>query len=252
MTTALSIQGVNSWYGSNQVLKDVNMELPRGQVTAFIGPSGCGKSTMLRSLNRLNDRINGFRLEGKVRVGDMDPYHRSTDLLKLRREVGIVFQKPNPFPKTIFENIALGIRAHYGFRGSELEGRVEQALRDAAIWDEVCDDMKKKSGLALSGGQQQRLCIARTLAIEPKVILMDEPCSALDPLSTKSIEDLILRLAGKHTVVIVTHNLQQAARVSTKTAFFMYGQVEEFGDTQQVFGSPQKGSTRDYIAGAFG
>lgn len=248
----VTVRNISSWYGSHQVLFDVSMQIPAGVVTAFIGPSGCGKSTMLRCLNRLNDRISGFRLEGEILVGQDNPYRPGTDLLSLRRDVGIVFQKPNPFPKSIFENIAIGLRAHYGFKGKELEDRVVDALQEVALWEEVKDSMHKKSGLSLSGGQQQRLCIARMLAVRPKVILMDEPCSALDPISTKSIEQLITKLAGSHTVVIVTHNLQQAQRVSDYTAFFLYGKIEEHGLTHELFANAQSEKTREYIAGAFG
>ncbi|MCE9558895.1 MAG: phosphate ABC transporter ATP-binding protein PstB [Armatimonadetes bacterium] len=248
----VTVRNISSWYGSHQVLFDVSMQIPAGVVTAFIGPSGCGKSTMLRCLNRLNDRISGFRLEGEILVGQDNPYRPGTDLLSLRRDVGIVFQKPNPFPKSIFENIAIGLRAHYGFKGKELEDRVVDALQEVALWEEVKDSMHKKSGLSLSGGQQQRLCIARMLSVRPKVILMDEPCSALDPISTKSIEQLITKLAGSHTVVIVTHNLQQAQRVSDYTAFFLYGKIEEHGLTHELFANAQSEKTREYIAGAFG
>lgn len=247
----VSISNLNAWYGTAKVLDNVNLELPGGSVSAFIGPSGCGKSTMLRSINRLNDRIASFRLEGSIRVGSTNPYDRSTDLLRLRREVGIVFQKPNPFPKSIFDNVALGLKAHYGLRGQELHDRVEHALRDAGLWDEVKDQLKK-SGLALSGGQQQRLCIARALAVDPRVLLMDEPCSALDPISTKNIEDLILKIGKSRTVVVVTHNLQQAHRISEFTSFFMYGKVEESGQTAEIFENPKNASTRDYISGTFG
>ncbi len=246
------IKNVSSWYGKNQILKNVNLSIQPGSITSFIGPSGCGKSTMLRSLNRLNDRISGFRLEGDIQIGDVNPYEKGADLLELRRNVGIVFQKPNPFPKTIFENVALPLRAHFGVKGSELESMVESALIKAAIWDEVKDHVKTKSGLSLSGGQQQRLCIARALAVSPKVLLMDEPCSALDPIGSANIEDLIVKLKGKHTVVIVTHNMQQALRVSDQTAFFMFGEIEEAGDTKALFESPQKATTRDYVLGNFG
>jgi phosphate transport system ATP-binding protein len=248
----LTIREVSSWYGSQQVLKGVNMQIPAGAVTSFIGPSGCGKSTMLRCLNRLNDRIPGFRLEGEILVGKDNPYLPGTDLLSLRRDVGIVFQKPNPFPKSIFENVAIGLKAHYGFKGVELEEHVVSALKEAALFDEVKDHMHKKSGLSLSGGQQQRLCIARMLAVRPKVILMDEPCSALDPISTNAIEELIKTLSGSHTIVIVTHNLQQAERVSDYTAFFMYGKVEEHGLTKELYANAKSDKTRDYLSGNFG
>lgn len=248
----LNVENVSVKYGHNTALDNVSVGVPRRGVTAFIGPSGCGKSTLLRCFNRLNDRIPGFSIKGKISVDGTDPYCKSTDMIALRRRIGMVFQKPNPFPKTIFENVAIGPKTHYGLRGSALDDVVERALRWAALWDEVKDDMNSKQGVALSGGQQQRLCIARTLAVEPDVVLMDEPCSALDPISTAKIEDLILELSRSKTVVIVTHNLQQAERVSDHTAFFMYGKLIEMSETQTLFTRPQSSSTRDYVSGAFG
>ncbi|MDW8107087.1 MAG: phosphate ABC transporter ATP-binding protein, partial [Armatimonadota bacterium] len=218
----------------------------------LIGPSGCGKSTLLRALNRMNDRIPDAITQGKVFVNGVNIYDRGVNLTRLRREVGMVFQKPNPFPMTIFENVALGPRLHYGLRGRALEEVVEDALRKAALWDEVKDDLKKKSGLALSGGQQQRLCIARMLAVQPRILLMDEPCSALDPISTQKIEELIVELGKQYTVIVVTHNLQQAARISQYTGFLMYGELVEWGETQQLFERPQRQETEDYIRGRFG
>ncbi len=248
----LTVDDLTVKYSSVIALDGVNIGVPRRGVTAFIGPSGCGKSTLLRCFNRMNDRIQGFSLHGSVKVDGHDPYHRSSDMLALRRRVGMVFQKANPFPKSIYENVAIGPRIHYGLTGSALDETVERALRWAALWDEVKDVLKSKQGLALSGGQQQRLCIARMLAIEPDVVLMDEPCSALDPISTAKIEDLILELAKSKTVVIVTHNLQQAERVSAHTAFFMYGRLIEMSDTPTMFSRPTSASTRDYVAGVFG
>jgi phosphate transport system ATP-binding protein len=249
---AASVRNVNAYYGTKRALEEVSLDIPRHAVTALIGPSGCGKSTFLRCLNRLNDRIEGFRLRGEIRVGDIDPYARGADLLELRRNVGMVFQKPNPFPKTIYENVAIGPRMHWGIRGTELDDVVEAALVEAALWDEVKDDWKRKSGLALSGGQQQRLCIARMLAVRPELILMDEPCSALDPISSAKIEALIQNLATNHTLVVVTHNLQQAERISDHTAFFMFGRVVEHGASEELFSRPANVATRDYVAGRFG
>jgi len=249
---AASVRGVNAFYGSKQALEDVNLDVARNSVTALIGPSGCGKSTFLRCLNRLNDRIAGFRLTGEIRIGEMNPYAKNADLLELRRHVGMVFQKPNPFPKTIYENVAIGPRMHWGLRGQALDEVVQSALIEAALWDEVKDDWKRKSGLALSGGQQQRLCIARMLAVRPHLILMDEPCSALDPISSAKIETLIQNLAANHTLIVVTHNLQQAERISGHTAFFMYGRIVEYGPSKQLFAGAEHEATRDYVAGRFG
>lgn len=248
---AVETDSLNVFYGDTHALKNVTLSIPRNRVTALIGPSGCGKSSFLRCLNRLNDRVPGFRMEGKVRVLDTDPYDKRVDLIELRRRVGMVFQKPAPLPMSIYENVAIGARSHYGWRGNSLHEAVERALRRAALWDEV-KDILKRSALQLSGGQQQRLCIARMLAVEPEVILMDEPCSALDPVSTFRIEELMIDLAKDHTVVVVTHNMQQAARVSHYTAFFMYGELVEYDSSKQLFLSPRQQATEDYISGRFG
>ncbi|HMS54023.1 MAG TPA: phosphate ABC transporter ATP-binding protein PstB [Fimbriimonadaceae bacterium] len=249
---ALSASNVDLFYGNNQVLKSVNFEAPEREVTALIGPSGCGKSSFLRCFNRMNDRISGARVSGNITVAGQNPYDPKIDLMALRRDVGMLFQKPNPFPMTIFENVALAPRLHYGLKGSQLEGLVESCLKKAALWDEVKDDMRRKNGLELSGGQQQRLCLARMLAVQPKVILMDEPCSALDPISSEKIEDLILELGQETTILIVTHNLQQAHRVSKHCAFFMLGVLIERGETEKMFSDPQNPLTADYITGRFG
>lgn len=249
---AISAIGLSVQYGNKPALIDVSLELPCRKVSALIGPSGCGKSTFLRSLNRLNDRIPGARTSGKVLVDGMDPYSKDADLMKLRRKVGMVFQKPNPFPMTIFENVALGPRTHYGMKGRDLEETVELALRDAALWGEVKDDLRRKMGGALSGGQQQRLCIARALAVQPDILLMDEPCSALDPLGSTKIEELIAQLAVERTVVVVTHNLPQAQRISDVTAFFMLGRLVEMRTTDELFRCPIQPETADYIGGRFG
>ncbi len=251
---AIQVRHLQVWYGSKQALKDVTLDVPRGQITAFIGPSGCGKSTLLRSFNRMNDLIPGARVEGEVLIEGQNIYAAEVDPVAVRRHVGMVFQKPNPFPKSIYENVAWGARIN-GFKGN-MDELVEEALRDAALWDEVKDKLKE-SGLSLSGGQQQRLCIARAIAIKPEIILMDEPCSALDPIATLKIEDLMRDLRGRYTIVIVTHNMQQAARVSDYTAFFTVtpdrvGYLEEFGSTQQIFTNPRSKVTEDYITGRFG
>ncbi|CUU04573.1 phosphate ABC transporter ATP-binding protein, PhoT family (TC 3.A.1.7.1) [Armatimonadetes bacterium GBS] len=238
-------------YNGKPALKSVSLAFPANAVTALIGPSGCGKSTLLRCLNRMNDRIPGAEITGKVMLNGEDIYARRVNLTRLRREVGMVFQKPNPFPMSIFENVALGPRLHYGLRGRALQEVVEDALRKAALWDEVKDELHK-SGLALSGGQQQRLCIARMLAVQPRILLMDEPCSALDPISTQKIEELIVELGKQYTVIVVTHNLQQAARISHYTGFLMYGELVEWGETRQVFENPTRPETEDYIRGRFG
>lgn len=245
-------RNVNVYYGSKQALKEITIEVPRNMVTSLIGPSGCGKSTFLRTLNRMNDRIAGFRVEGQVEIEGEDPYGKKIDLLALRRNVGMVFQKPNPFPMSIYENVALGPRMHYGVKGRELDEIVEAALVEAALWDEVKDDFKKKSGLSLSGGQQQRLCIARMLSVRPDVILMDEPCSALDPISSSKVEELILNLKNNHSIIVVTHNLQQAERISDYTAFFMFGEIVEHGVSSNVFNDPTCKQTQDYVSGRFG
>lgn len=252
ISLAVQTRKVNLFYGQKQALKCIDFEAPERQVTALIGPSGCGKSSFLRCLNRMNDRIPGARVEGLFDVAGMDPYAKGVDLLKLRRTVGMLFQKPNPFPNSIFDNIALAPRLHYGLSGTELDGVVEESLKKAAIWDEVKDDLKRKSALELSGGQQQRLCLARMLAVEPKILLMDEPCSALDPISSRKIEELITQLAADYTVLIVTHNLQQAHRISHCTAFFMLGELIELGPTDPMFDAPKASMTQEYLQGRFG
>ena len=249
---AIHVKDVQLHYGDKHALKGVSLDIPKGRVTTLIGPSGCGKSSLLRCLNRLNDRIPDARVSGTVEVLGQDIYAKKTDLLSLRRKVGMVFQKANPFPMSIYDNIALGPKMHYGIKGKDLDLLVEEALEHAALWDEVKDDYKKKSGLALSGGQQQRLCIARMLAVRPEIILMDEPCSALDPISTAKIEELVRKLAGEHTLVVVTHNLPQAERISDYTAFFMFGELVEHGTSLDMFVNPMQQSTQDYVTGRFG
>ena len=248
--TKISVQDLNLFYGNFQALYNVNLEIPANMVTAFIGPSGCGKSTLLKTFNRMNDLVIGCRTEGKVLIDDENIFE-NIDVNLLRKKVGMVFQKPNPFPMSIYDNIAYGPRTHGIKRKSDLDNIVEKALADAAIWDEVKDRLNK-SALGLSGGQQQRLCIARALAIEPEVLLMDEPTSALDPISTSKIEDTIADLKSKYTIVIVTHNMQQATRVSDLTAFFLLGKVIEYGQTEQIFSSPKNKKTEDYITGRCG
>ena len=245
------IEHLNLWYGSFQALKDINLRLPANEITAFIGPSGCGKSTLLKSLNRMNDLVEGCRIEGTVTLDGEDIFSRKMDVNLLRKRVGMVFQKPNPFPMSIYDNVAYGPRTH-GIRSRvKLDEIVEKSLRGAAIWDEVKDRLKK-SALGMSGGQQQRLCIARALAVEPEVLLMDEPTSALDPISTSRIEELPMELKKDYTIVMVTHNMQQAARISDKTAFFLLGDMVEFGPTEKIFSMPQDRRTEDYITGRFG
>ena len=245
------IEHLNLWYGSFQALKDINLRLPANEITAFIGPSGCGKSTLLKSLNRMNDLVEGCRIEGTVTLDGEDIFSRKMDVNLLRKRVGMVFQKPNPFPMSIYNNVAYGPRTH-GIRSRvKLDEIVEKSLRGAAIWDEVKDRLKK-SALGMSGGQQQRLCIARALAVEPEVLLMDEPTSALDPISTSRIEELAMELKKDYTIVMVTHNMQQAARISDKTAFFLLGDMVEFGPTEKIFSMPQDRRTEDYITGRFG
>ena len=245
------IEHLNLWYGSFQALKDINLRLPANEITAFIGPSGCGKSTLLKSLNRRNALVEGCRIEGTVTLDGEDIFSRKMDVNLLRKRVGMVFQKPNPFPMSIYDNVAYGPRTH-GIRSRvKLDEIVEKSLRGAAIWDEVKDRLKK-SALGMSGGQQQRLCIARALAVEPEVLLMDEPTSALDPISTSRIEELAMELKKDYTIVMVTHNMQQAARISDKTAFFLLGDMVEFGTTEQIFSMPQDRRTEDYITGRFG
>ena len=251
MSTIISVQNLNLWYGSNQALYDVRMELPENQITAFIGPSGCGKSTFLKTLNRMNDLVDGVRIQGKIFYDGQDIYAPQVDTTWLRKEIGMVFQKPNPFPMSIYDNIAYGPRLQ-GIRAKvKLDEIVETSLRGAAIWDEVKDRLNK-SALGLSGGQQQRLCIARALAVEPKVLLMDEPTSALDPISTSKIEELASELKKNYTIIMVTHNMQQAARISDKTAFFLLGKMIEFDSTEQLFSMPKDKRTEDYITGRFG
>ena len=239
------------WYGATQALKNINIEIPDRSITALIGPSGCGKSTFLKTLNRMNDLIPSVRIEGTVTYGGQDIFAPSVDVNDLRKEIGMVFQKPNPFPMSIYDNIAYGPRTHGIKNKIQLDDIVEEALQGAAIWDEVKDRLKK-SALGLSGGQQQRLCIARAMAVKPKVLLMDEPTSALDPISTSKIEDLTQQLKKDYTIIMVTHNMQQAVRISDNTAFFLLGELVEFGDTEQMFSQPQDKRTEDYITGRFG
>ena len=239
------------WYGATQALKNINIEIPERSITALIGPSGCGKSTFLKTLNRMNDLIPTVRIEGTVTYGGQDIFAPNVDVNDLRKEIGMVFQKPNPFPMSIYDNIAYGPRTHGIKSKVQLDEIVEEALQGAAIWDEVKDRLKK-SALGLSGGQQQRLCIARALAVKPKVLLMDEPTSALDPISTSKIEDLTQQLKKDYTIIMVTHNMQQAVRISDNTAFFLLGELVEFGDTEQMFSQPQDKRTEDYITGRFG
>ena len=247
----ISVKDMCLWYGDHQALKDVSIEIPEKSITAFIGPSGCGKSTFLKTLNRMNDLIPGVKITGDIRYEGTDIFSKEVDVNNLRKEIGMVFQKPNPFPMSIYDNIAYGPRTHGITSKVKLDEIVEQALRDAAIWDEVKDRLKKNA-LGLSGGQQQRLCIARALAVEPKVLLMDEPTSALDPISTSRIEELALQLKEKYTIIIVTHNMQQAVRISDNTAFFLLGELVEFGKTEELFSQPKDKRTEDYITGRFG
>jgi len=242
---------VNFYYGDFHALKNINMEIGSNSVTAFIGPSGCGKSTFLRLLNRMNDLIDGIRLTGEIYIDGKNIYGKDVEVVELRKKVGMVFQKPNPFPKSIFENVAYGLRVNGVRDKAFIERRVQESLESAALWDEVKDKLKK-SAFELSGGQQQRLCIARTLAVQPSIVLMDEPASALDPISTSKIEDLIYELKKEYTIVIVTHNMQQAARVSDKTAFFYLGELIEYGSTRKMFTNPVKDATQNYITGRFG
>ena len=252
MGTKISISNLNFFYGKSQALHDITLEIPERQIIAFIGPSGCGKSTFIRTLNRMNDTIPTARVEGDVVIDGKNIYTPGTDVVALRRKVGMVFQKSNPFPKSIFENVAYGIKIN-GIHANkaDLQVRVEKALRDAALWEEVKDRLNT-SAFGLSGGQQQRLCIARALAVEPEVVLMDEPASALDPIATQKIEELVVELKREYTIVIVTHNMQQAARVSDRTAFFMLGKLIEFNPTEKMFQNPDEKLTEDYITGRFG
>ena len=251
MNSVISVQELCLWYGEHQALKNVSIEIPEKSITALIGPSGCGKSTFLKTLNRMNDLIPGVKITGSVEYKGENIFDPAMDVNELRRQVGMVFQKPNPFPMSIYDNIAYGPRTH-GIRSkAKLDDIVERSLRGAAIWDEVKDRLKKNA-LGLSGGQQQRLCIARALAVEPDVLLMDEPTSALDPISTSKIEDLVMQLKEKYTIVIVTHNMQQAVRISDSTAFFLLGELVEYGDSEQLFSNPCDRRTEDYITGRFG
>jgi phosphate transport system ATP-binding protein len=248
--TKIEVKNTNFWYGAKQALQDVSIPLLEGQVTALIGPSGCGKSTFVRTLNRMNDVIPGSRVEGEAMFDGMNIYDKTIDVVQLRQRIGMVFQRPNPFPKSIFENVAYGLRVQ-GKSRQYIQDRVEESLQDAALWKEVKDRLHT-SALGLSGGQQQRLCIARALAVKPEVILMDEPCSALDPIATLKIEELIVELVKQYTIVIVTHNMQQAARVSHYTGFFLTGRLVEYASTVQIFEHPQEKDTEDYISGRFG
>jgi phosphate transport system ATP-binding protein len=247
----VSIESLSLWYGEKLALKQISMSVPAQRITAYIGPSGCGKSTLLRCFNRMNDLVDGVHIEGKIRIGGIDIYDPTLDVTELRKRVGMVFQKSNPFPKSIYDNIAYGPRILGLRHRRELDAIVERSLRSAALWDEVSDRLKE-SALGLSGGQQQRLCIARALAVEPEVLLMDEPCSALDPIATAKIEDLMLDLKQEYTIVIVTHNMQQAARVSDYTGFMLLGELVEFGVTKDLFTNPRDRRTEDYITGRFG
>jgi phosphate transport system ATP-binding protein len=253
MDAGIHVKDLNAWFGAKQALFNIGMEIPAKKATAIIGPSGCGKSTFVRCLNRMHETLPDTRVEGKVAIGDLDVYGKGVSPVWIRRRVGMVFQKPNPFPTmTIYDNVASGLKLN-GFRNRrELDNIVERSLRHAALWDEVKDDLKKKSGASLSGGQQQRLCIARALAVEPEVLLMDEPASALDPISTAKVEDLIFELKKDYTVVIVTHNMQQAARVADFTAFFLMGNMVELDKTEKMFTKPSDKRTEDYITGRFG
>lgn len=251
LPAAIEIADFNAWYADFQALHEINIRIPQNHVTAFIGPSGCGKSTLLRWINRMNDIIPTARATGAIRLGDTEVLARNTDVVNLRRHIGIVFQKPNPFPKSIYDNVAFGPRLHFKANSSQLDQLVEWSLRKAALWDEVKDRLHK-SALGLSGGQQQRLCIARAIAVGPKILLMDEPCSALDPASTARVEDLIFELSEQYSIVIVTHNMQQASRCSDTTVFFYEGRVVEHGPTIQVFTRPKQKQTEDYVTGKFG
>ena len=251
MSDIITVEDLNLWYGSTQALHHVSMEIPEKSITALIGPSGCGKSTFLKTLDRMNDLVPGVRIEGTVRYDGRDIFAPDVDVNELRRQVGMVFQKPNPFPMSIYDNVAYGPRTHGVRNRAKLDEIVEQSLRSAAIWDEVKDRLKKNA-LGLSGGQQQRLCIARALAVEPQVLLMDEPTSALDPISTSKIEELAIELKKRYTIVIVTHNMQQALRISDRTAFFLLGELIEYDDTERMFSTPSQKKTEGYITGRFG
>ena len=251
MSSIIETKDLKLWYGDHQVLKGITMDIPEHQITALIGPSGCGKSTFLKTLNRMNDLVENVRITGEVKYDGKDIFSSNANVNELRKEIGMVFQKPNPFPMSIYDNVAYGPRTH-GIRSkAKLDDLVEKSLRDAAIWNE-CKDRLKTSALGMSGGQQQRLCIARALAVQPEVLLMDEPTSALDPISTSKIEDLAVELKKDYTIVMVTHNMQQATRISDKTAFFLLGEVVEFADTDKLFSMPADKRTEDYITGRFG
>jgi phosphate transport system ATP-binding protein len=250
MTDKIKIENVELYYGEFQALKNINMNIKENEITAFIGPSGCGKSTLLKSLNRMNDLIEGVKITGRMLLDDVDIY-KDMDAAVLRRRVGMVFQKPNPFPMSIYENVAYGPKTHGIKNKSKLDKIVEKSLRSAAMWDEVKDRLKK-SALGLSGGQQQRLCIARAFSVNPEVILLDEPTSALDPISTMKIEDLLVEIKKDYTIIIVTHNMQQATRISDKTAFFLHGKIIEFDETERLFSMPKNKKTEEYITGRFG
>ncbi|HLW53573.1 MAG TPA: phosphate ABC transporter ATP-binding protein PstB [Candidatus Angelobacter sp.] len=253
MDTSIHVHNLNAWFGNKQALFGINLELPAKRATAIIGPSGCGKSTFVRCLNRMHETVPDARVEGNVAIGDLEVYGKGVSPTSVRRRVGMVFQKANPFPTmTIYDNVAAGLKLNGFGNRRELDSVVERSLRQSALWDEVKDDLKKKSGASLSGGQQQRLCIARALAVEPDVLLMDEPASALDPISTSKIEDLVFELKKEYTVVIVTHNMQQAARVADDTAFFLMGNLVEFDKTEKMFTKPSDKRTEDYITGRFG
>ena len=251
MSDIFTVHDLNLWYGPTQALQHVDMDIPEQSITALIGPSGCGKSTFLKTLNRMNDLVPGVRIEGTVEYDGKNIFASEVDVNELRRQVGMVFQKPNPFPMSIYDNVAYGPRTHGVRNRAKLDEIVEQSLRSAAIWDEVKDRLRKNA-LGLSGGQQQRLCIARALAVEPRVLLMDEPTSALDPISTSKIEDLAMELKKRYTIVIVTHNMQQALRISDRTAFFLLGELIEYDDTKRMFSTPTQKKTEDYITGRFG
>jgi len=247
----IQVESLSLYYGASKALKSINLTLREKLVTAFIGPSGCGKSTLLRCFNRMNDLIDGVKIEGSIKIGGHDIYAREVDVIELRKRIGMVFQKSNPFPKSIYDNVAYGLKIQGLKQKSEVDAAVEQSLRSAALWDEVKDRLHG-SALGLSGGQQQRLCIARAIAVKPEIILMDEPASALDPIATSRIEDLILELKKDFTIVIVTHNMQQAARISDDTAFFYIGELVEFGPTRKIFTNPSQKRTEDYVTGRFG
>ena len=251
MEYRIEVENLNVYFDELHILKDVSLKIPKNAVTSLIGPSGCGKSTFIRTLNRMNDLISTFKMEGTVLLDGEDIYNPKVDVVNLRKKVGMVFQKPNPFPKSIFDNVAYGLRVHGVNDKDVLAQKVEESLKAAALWDEV-ENILEKSAMGLSGGQQQRLCIARTIAVEPEVILMDEPCSALDPISTTKIEDLIHKLKNDFTIIIVTHNMQQATRVSKHTAFFLHGEIVESGLTERIFIEPEDKRTEDYITGRFG